>query len=86
MLPDGVTYTKGFVKDPAEADRYLTLSDGATGQHTETMETDQQEHEEKPGNKNKIDLTKNVKSHLSKKLIYLQNQFLMFYLLNRSSA
>ncbi|WOH01026.1 hypothetical protein DCAR_0520404 [Daucus carota subsp. sativus] len=59
VLPDGVTYTKGFVKDPAEADRYRTLSDGATGLHTEKMETDQQEHEEKLENKNKIDLTKN---------------------------
>ncbi|KAL8149742.1 actin-related protein 6 [Apium graveolens] len=59
VLPDGVTYTKGFVKDPAEADRYLTLYDGATGKHTERMETDEQEHEEKLENKNKIDLTKN---------------------------
>lgn len=73
MLPDGVTYTKGFVKDPAEADRYRTLSDGATGLHTEKMETDQQEHGEKLENKNKIDLTKNVWLHISEKLISLQN-------------
>ncbi|KAL6552336.1 Actin-related protein 6 [Orobanche hederae] len=27
-LPDGVTFTKGFVEDPSEAHIYLTLSDG----------------------------------------------------------
>lgn len=86
MLPDGVTYTKGFVKDPAEADRYLTLYNGATGQYTEKMETDQQEHEEKLENKNKIDLSKNVKSPIFKKLNIYNMLFLMLYLLNRSSA
>ncbi|KAL3642960.1 Actin-related protein 6 [Castilleja foliolosa] len=30
VLPDGITYTKGFVKDPSEANRYLVLNDGAS--------------------------------------------------------
>lgn len=72
MLPDGITYTKGFVKDPAEADRYLTLSDEATRQPTGKMEKYQQEHEEKLENKNKTDLTKNVQSRIFEKLISLQ--------------
>lgn len=61
VLPDGITYTKGFVKDMGEAQRYLTLSDGAKPPQPGTKEDmGHYEDAEKPEDRNRIDLTKNV--------------------------
>uniref|UniRef100_A0A5B7BSF2 Actin-related protein 6 n=1 Tax=Davidia involucrata TaxID=16924 RepID=A0A5B7BSF2_DAVIN len=56
VLPDGVTHTKGFIKDPGEAQRYLSLSDGALPTQEDM---DQLEVTEKPEDRRRIDLTKN---------------------------
>lgn len=85
MLPDGITYTKGFVKDPKEVKRYLSLTDGASGPQI-GKETDQQEVKEKPEDRTRVDLTKNVQSLVLEKVTPVNIQFLMIYLLNRSSA
>lgn len=61
MLPDGVTHTKGFVKDPDEAQRYLSLTDGDRDQ-TPNGNADQPQVTEKLENRKKTDLTKNVES------------------------
>lgn len=62
MLPDGINHTKGFVKDPIEAQRYLKLSENGElpPQSEETDEADQTEAKNKPSERNKVDLTKNV--------------------------
>ncbi|KAL2929641.1 Actin-related protein 6 [Bienertia sinuspersici] len=57
VLPDGITHTKGFVKDMKEAQRYQTLYDGApTSITTEEEAIDPSEDEE---DRKKVDLTKN---------------------------
>lgn len=58
VLPDGVTHTKGFVKDPDEAQRYLSLTDGDRDQ-TPNGNADQPQVTEKLENRKKTDLTKN---------------------------
>ncbi|XVE54450.1 hypothetical protein DITRI_Ditri03aG0082500 [Diplodiscus trichospermus] len=60
VLPDGVTHTKGYVKDPEAAQRHLTLTDGDShSRAVETKkETDQSEVMEKTERK-RVDLTKN---------------------------
>lgn len=60
VLPDGVTHTKGFIKDPKEAQRYLTLYDGAPSPEPGMEETNQLDITEKPEDKSRVDLTKNV--------------------------
>lgn len=70
---------KGFVKDPNEAKRYLTL-DGAPSPSIATKEDmDQVEVAEKP-DRRRIDLTKNVKLKFSLETHYFSNctTFLMF--------
>ncbi|KAI7728570.1 hypothetical protein M8C21_001088, partial [Ambrosia artemisiifolia] len=60
VLPDGITHTKGFVKDPIEAQRYLTLDeDGELPHSEETDDADQTEAKNKPSERSKVDLTKN---------------------------
>uniref|UniRef100_A0A251TSI6 Actin-related protein 6 n=2 Tax=Helianthus annuus TaxID=4232 RepID=A0A251TSI6_HELAN len=60
VLPDGITHTRGYVKDPIEAQKYLTLSeDGELPQSEETDEADQTEAKNKPSERSKVDLTKN---------------------------
>ncbi|KAF9601401.1 hypothetical protein IFM89_019674 [Coptis chinensis] len=60
VLPDGVTYTKGFIKDPDEAQRYRTLPDDSLSLLPITNgESGREEAEEKTGDRKKIDLTKN---------------------------
>lgn len=61
VLPDGVTHTKGFVKNPEEAQRYLALGDGDTLEEVQQkMDVDQMEVTNKLEDRKKIDLTKNV--------------------------
>lgn len=66
MLPDGVTHTKGFLKDPEEPKRYLPLYDEALQQvEEEQIDMDQLENTDNSEDRNrrngsKIDLTKNV--------------------------
>lgn len=66
MLPDGVTHTKGFLKDPEEPKRYLSLYNKALQQVAgEQNDMDQLEDTDntKDTNRNngsRIDLTKNV--------------------------
>ncbi|CAK9167634.1 unnamed protein product [Ilex paraguariensis] len=58
VLPDGVTHTKGFVKDPSEANGYLAFTDGVLPPQPERKEDmDQLEVREKPEDRRKIDLT-----------------------------
>ncbi|KAL6974169.1 Actin-related protein 6 [Sarracenia purpurea var. burkii] len=65
VLPDGVTHTKGFLKDPDEAKRYLTLEDGDPPSHFKTKDDiDYPEVTDKREDRRKIDLTKNVLLHL----------------------
>lgn len=61
MLPDGVTHTKGFVKDPDQARRYLSVTDGDPPSEFGSKEDrDRFEVTERPGDRKKVDLTKNV--------------------------
>ncbi|XP_041005684.1 actin-related protein 6 [Juglans microcarpa x Juglans regia] len=60
VLPDGVTHTKGFVKDPDQAQRYLSLTDGAPPSNLGAkVDMDHIEVTEKPEDRKRIDLTKN---------------------------
>ncbi|KAL9224440.1 hypothetical protein vseg_000470 [Gypsophila vaccaria] len=61
VLPDGITHTKGFVKDVKEAQRYLSLYNGAADSPmSEKDDTDDDEDEdEKSDGRKKVDLTKN---------------------------
>ncbi|XP_076910020.1 actin-related protein 6-like [Bidens hawaiensis] len=60
VLPDGITHTKGYIKDPIEAQRYLTLSeDGEFPQSEDTDEADRTEATNKPSERSKVDLMKN---------------------------
>ncbi|XP_031266383.1 actin-related protein 6-like [Pistacia vera] len=53
VLPDGITHTKGYVKDPDAAQRYLSFGDGSPS------ETKQMEDAEEPRDRKRVDLTKN---------------------------
>ncbi|XP_002527184.2 actin-related protein 6 isoform X1 [Ricinus communis] len=57
VLPDGINHTKGFVKDPDEAKRYLT--DGATASLQTNKGIDQPEVSEKLEERKRTDLSKN---------------------------
>ncbi|GKV17018.1 hypothetical protein SLEP1_g27577 [Rubroshorea leprosula] len=59
VLPDGVSDTKGFVKDSEAAQRYLALTDGVSRRPVEARkEMDQTEAAEKSEDRRRIDLTK----------------------------
>ncbi|KAM1173369.1 hypothetical protein ACFX13_026704 [Malus domestica] len=58
VLPDGITHTKGFVKNPGEAKRYLALRDGDKLKDVEKMDLDQMEVTYKLADRKKIDLSK----------------------------
>ena len=63
MLPDGVTHTKGFVKNPEQAKRYLSVTHGDTPSQLEAnkKEMDQLEVTERSENrKREVDFSKNV--------------------------
>ncbi|KAF8407140.1 hypothetical protein HHK36_006265 [Tetracentron sinense] len=61
VLPDGITHVKGFVKDLDEAQRYLTVQDeGSPPPPGTTDELNHLEVTEKPEDRRRIDLTKNV--------------------------
>lgn len=57
VLPDGVTHTKGFVKNPEAAKRYLALTDGAHSRPEESKK-EMDDVSEKHEDRKKIDLTK----------------------------
>ncbi|KAL5836176.1 hypothetical protein ACOSQ4_015673 [Xanthoceras sorbifolium] len=61
VLPDGITHTKGFVKDPDAAQRCFTVDDeGSTPQPSETeKDVVQIDGAEEPTNRKRIDMTKN---------------------------
>lgn len=60
VLPDGVTHTKGFVKDPDAAQRYLSLSDGSRAQPSEMVkDMDRTEVMEEARDRKRVDLAKN---------------------------
>lgn len=65
VLPDGVSYTRGFVKNPDDAKRYLSLSDEKVSSPSLGVKKDVIELDvsEKTEDKKRIDLTKNVNSH-----------------------
>ena len=61
MLPDGIVHTKGFVKDPDEAQRYKSLIDVDQPQTLGMdMDLDQPLVTEKLEDRKKTDLNKNV--------------------------
>lgn len=62
MLPDGVTHTKGFVKDPEEAKRYLTVMNGSDSSPG-LQNHDKPWDVEKLEDRKRTDPTKNVMSH-----------------------
>lgn len=66
MLPDGVTHTKGYVKDPEEVNRYLNQEEGVS-KSPQANEDDAVclEDTEKTEDRKKLDLTKNVSLILS---------------------
>ncbi|XP_050214908.1 actin-related protein 6 [Mercurialis annua] len=57
VLPDGINHTKGFIKDPDEAMRYLTA--GATPSLETKNGLDQPESSEKLVDRKKTDISKN---------------------------
>ncbi|KAL2500703.1 Actin-related protein 6 [Forsythia ovata] len=60
VLPDGVIYTKGYVKDPDEAKRYLTLDDKVPSSRSgENDYTEQEDPTEKNQDRRTVDLSKN---------------------------
>ncbi|RYQ81732.1 hypothetical protein Ahy_B10g100348 isoform C [Arachis hypogaea] len=63
VLPDGITYTKGFVKHPERIHNYLALKDGTCGFPPLPEETkgnmNRPEIAEMPQDRNRIDLSKN---------------------------
>ncbi|PON94271.1 Actin-related protein [Trema orientale] len=61
VLPDGVTHTKGFVKDPDEAQRHMALDEGDDQSQKlgTSMDWDQAQVTEKIEERKKTDLTKN---------------------------
>ncbi|KAJ4818718.1 Actin family protein [Rhynchospora pubera] len=71
VLPDGVTHTKGFVKDLNEARRYLSLPDGTTNCTTDLAskmgEMGGQGDTDKAEDRRKVDLTQNVTPKFSPK-------------------
>lgn len=82
VLPDGVAHTKGFVKDPDEAKRYLTLTDGDFPAQVGTnKDLDQLQVTEKPEDRKRTDLTKNVIVFL----MSLNKVVFNAYLITRSS-
>ncbi|KAK6156496.1 hypothetical protein DH2020_010744 [Rehmannia glutinosa] len=58
VLPDGITYMKGFVKDSNEANRYLALNDGAPSSAEEKQYLERRDVTDKPQERRNIDLTK----------------------------
>lgn len=60
VLPDGITHTKGFVKDQNEAQRYLTLLNGDPNSLPGTTEDVELEEVTEKEDRKRIDLTKNV--------------------------
>ncbi|CAN1120600.1 Actin-related protein 6 [Linum perenne] len=57
VLPDGITHTKGFVKVPEEANRYLSLSDGASALSKNEADDNLAERKKTDLTKNEFDLT-----------------------------
>ncbi|KAL5547798.1 hypothetical protein UlMin_003029 [Ulmus minor] len=60
VLPDGITHTKGFVKDPDEAQRYLSLTDEQLTDSEMNKNLDHLQVTEKTHDRKITDLTKNV--------------------------
>lgn len=58
VLPDGITHTKGFVKDPDEANRYLALDEKSPSGGKD--EVDQEDADVNPRERRNTDLTKTV--------------------------
>lgn len=69
VLPDGITYTKGFVKDPDEAQRYLSLGDGISVSSAKKDDSNQLEVTEKAEERRTIDLSKNEFSLTNERFI-----------------
>ncbi|KAL6558506.1 Actin-related protein 6 [Orobanche minor] len=61
VLPDGITYMKGFVKDMNEANRYLASNDGLYSSPKEEKHfVGRQDVSDRPQERRSIDLTKTV--------------------------
>ena len=69
VLPDGITHTKGFVKDLVEAERYLNLEDEASAFSAKRDDSNRPEVIEKPEDRRTIDLSKNVRTTYAFKLV-----------------
>ncbi|KAG0485777.1 hypothetical protein HPP92_009856 [Vanilla planifolia] len=58
VLPDGITHTRGFVKDVDEAQRFLSLTDGCCNDLSGMQVVDGQADTEKAEDRKKVDFTK----------------------------
>lgn len=66
VLPDGVTHTRGYVKDPEEVNRYLNQEEGVSKSQQPNKHNDVcLEDTENTDDRKKVDLTKNVSSIVS---------------------
>lgn len=81
MLPDGITHTKGFVKDPDEANRYLSLGDGASVLSERKDDPNQLGVIEKPEDRRTVDLSKNVCNTFAFKLVFWGTLLILLLLL-----
>lgn len=86
MLPDGVTHTKGYVKDPEQARRYLSVTDVDGDSPAELGSKEGMDHfeiTEKPEDRKRVDLTKNVPVYpisLDKVISFLFSLILFLFL------
>ena len=66
MLPDGITHTKGFVKDVDETKRYLSLDENEAPSSPEGGKdyADLQDGSDNPQHKRSTDLTNTVEISL----------------------
>lgn len=69
VLPDGITHTKGYVKNLDEAQRYLSLLDGTSNPTTELdcKRESGQGGTDKAEDRMKVDMIQNVTPKLHQK-------------------
>lgn len=82
VLPDGVTHTKGYVKDVDEAQRFLNLQNGNSIMALEGKKTaDGQDDSERTEERRKINLNKNVVQNLiSEEVVKFEANFAIYVL------
>ncbi|KAL3532310.1 hypothetical protein ACH5RR_005831 [Cinchona calisaya] len=69
VLPDGITHTRGFVKDKDEAKRYMSLDDGGSTLSGKNDDMDQADIMGRPEDRRTSDLSKNEFSVTNERFI-----------------